>query len=78
MTHELKIDPGYFRSVWDGYKLFEIRKNDRGFCAEDVVILKEYDSKTDTFSGREVRGRITYVTDYRQMPGYVVFGFERI
>lgn len=30
-THHLKILPMYFNDVRSGLKIFEIRKNDRGF-----------------------------------------------
>lgn len=41
MTHELKIQPKYFRAILDGKKNFEIRKNDRGYKVGDKVVLKE-------------------------------------
>lgn len=43
MTHHLKIWPQYYEAVRDGRKTFEIRKNDRGFQAGDMVELKWFD-----------------------------------
>lgn len=42
-THELKTWPGPFAEVKAGRKLHEVRDNDRGFAAGDVVVLREWD-----------------------------------
>lgn len=90
MIHELKIAPEYFQEVFLGHKNFEIRKNDRGFSVGDVVILNECDvlatttawatgshtEKKVTYTGRKLARKITYITDYMQQDGYVVFGME--
>lgn len=77
MTHELKIDSNYFDDILNNFKKFEIRKNDRNFSKEDIVILKEIDSNRD-YTGRIITVKIIYITNYKQKKGYVVFGFERI
>jgi len=77
MVHELKTLPCFFRATLAGDKLFEIRNNrDRGFQKGDTVILKEWDlgAIQGTFTGCEIRGKITYVCDFAQREGYVVFG----
>lgn len=73
--HDLKIRPEYFGAVLDGSKRFEIRKNDRNFQVGDTIALREWD---DDYTGRGWSGRITYVTDYMQRPGHVVFGIESL
>lgn len=78
MTHELKIWPEFFQVAWVGHKLFEIRKNDRNFKERDEITLSEYDPKEDDYTGREIEGIITYVTDFKQTKGYVVFGYYEI
>jgi hypothetical protein len=60
-THYLKTVQPYFDEIKQGNKRFEFRKNDRDFQVGDEVYLQEYDKETDTFSGKEVRGTITYV-----------------
>ena len=79
ITHELKIAPSYFAAVIAGDKTFEIRDNsDRDFQNGDLVVLREFDSTisqvpTLCYTGKSVTKVITYVTDYAQQPGFVVF-----
>lgn len=75
MNHELKILPQYFEPVSTGVKTFEIRKNDRGFNAGDTVTLREWDDQMQGYTGDTVDVEITYVSNYEQQPGWVVFGF---
>lgn len=77
MKHELKTKEEFFRSIWAGTKTFEIRNNDRDFHVDDEVVLEEIMKDTeDVRTGREVEGWITYVTDFQQKEGYVVFSFR--
>jgi len=77
MHHELKILPRYFQPVLDGAKPFEIRDNsDRNFQEGDTVTLNEWDG--ERYTGRRAKRLITFVTDYAQQPGYVVFGMKEL
>lgn len=74
--HRLKILPSFFEAVCDGIKTFEIRDNtDRGFQKGDDVELAEWDG--EKFTGRNCVVIISYVTNFKQREGYVVFGFEK-
>jgi hypothetical protein len=77
MAHYLKTVQPYFERVFDCSKRFEVRWNDRDFEEGDEIYLQEYDVETKLYSGREVRGKITYVLkDYEHIEyGFVVFGF---
>ncbi len=77
MEHNLKIANEYFEAVNEGLKTFEIRNNDRNFKVEDIVNLEEIDENKE-YTGRKVTGKITYITNYAQMSGYVVFSFVKI
>ena len=59
----LKSWPTYFEGLWTKNKVAEIRKDDRGsgFMPGDLLILREYDPKTDKYSGREVHAKVLYV-----------------
>src|SRR5262245_27353106 len=60
-VHDLKSWPEMFGPVLDGTKTFELRRNDRDFHTGDHIVLREYDPNTDSYSGREIVKRITYV-----------------
>jgi len=77
MEHNLKIANEYFEAVNEGLKTFEIRNNDRNFKVEDIVNLEEIDENKE-YTGRKVTVKITYITNYAQMSGYVVFSFVKI
>lgn len=74
MMHELKILPEFFKAVRSYDKRFEIRKNDRNFKVGDSILLREWDGENG-YTGRTYQAEITYITDFAQKYGYVVFGF---
>lgn len=74
MVHELKILPEFFEAVTSRRKQFEIRKNDRPFQVGDLVILREWDH--GKYTGNSYHVFITYLTDFGQPEGQVVFGFQ--
>nr|WP_052008642.1 DUF3850 domain-containing protein [Listeria aquatica] len=74
--HPLKILPKYYLDVISGHKCFEIRENDRDFQVGDYVILREWDGKE--YTGSSMKVKITYITDYMQRDGQVVFGFRKL
>lgn len=76
MHHDLKILTVYYPRVLEGSKPFEIRFNDRNFQEGDTVTLNEWDG--ERYTGRAVTRQLTFVTDYAQQPGYVVFGMREI
>lgn len=76
MEHKLKIQQKYFEPVIQGKKRFEIRKNDRNFKVGDIVVLEEID-ENNAYTGDSFKTKITFITDYQQKNGYVVFGISR-
>jgi hypothetical protein len=76
-VHELKSIPEYFKAVLDGFKTFEVRKNDRGFKVGDELLLKEwYEEKG--YSGREIVCVVQYILDTTEYckEGYVVMAIK--
>lgn len=74
-THILKVIKPFFKELKNGNKKFEVRFNDRNFQAGDNLILKEYCSKTEKFTGKRISKGITYVLTGGQFgieEGYVV------
>ena len=39
-THYLKCIPIYFYAIRDGFKPYEVRKDDRHFCVGDILVLR--------------------------------------
>lgn len=62
MIHDLKTWPEPFADVWSGLKRFEVRdRSDRTFDRLDGVLLREWSPDGSGYTGRAVRGTITYV-----------------
>ncbi|WP_254698569.1 ASCH/PUA domain-containing protein [Parageobacillus sp. VR-IP] len=78
MKHLLKIWPEYFEAVRSGKKTFEIRKNDRGFQVNDLLLLQEYNPKTQEYTGRELLVEVTYITDFGQPKNQVVISIVKV
>lgn len=78
MIHELKTEHKYFQAVADGVKLFEIRRNDRGFGVGDKLRLLEYDRQQEQYSGRVLYCDVTWMMgDAPYVPdGYVCMSIK--
>lgn len=85
-VHELKTWAPYYDAVKRGEKTFEVRRDDRGFQRDDIVILRRcvqsasglWDVECD-YHGKpkhEMRFRIGWILTGGQFgiePGYVAF-----
>ena len=58
--HNKKLIQPYFDDVWNENKTFEIRKNDCNYQVGDLLILREFDKKTDKYTGDWIMTKITY------------------
>ena len=83
MIHAVKTEPEYFSDVIEGWKTFEVRKNDRGYLAGDYLALNEYEPKAgvpdqNCYTGKSALFIIRYVLDDPAYckKGYVVLGLE--
>lgn len=75
--HELKCWPEYYAPLADGRKPFELRRNDRPYAVGDILIEREYEPVTRTYSGRQCRALVTYtLTGMGLQPGYVALGIK--
>lgn len=72
--HNLKIKAEYALPKFNGDKMFEIRKNDRNYEVGDVVMYNIIDNEELNRKFVAKFYKITYITDYAQQDGYVVFG----
>lgn len=60
-VHELKCWPEFYALLLAGEKMFELRKNDRGFRVGDALLLREYNPADDAYTGREMCRAVTCV-----------------
>ena len=62
-THELKCWPEFFQAILKGQKTHDLRRgDDRTFRVHDLIKLREFDPRTEGYSGREQIVEITYIT----------------
>lgn len=60
-VHTLKSWPEFFEPVFKGEKTYELRRNDRDFHVGEDLLLQEYEPKSNTYTGREVRAEIKHM-----------------
>lgn len=72
-----KILPEYFQEVKCGKKNFEIRRDENGIRAGDLLVLAEWNGKC--YTGSRIMRQVKYVLrdaeKYGLMPGYCIIGF---
>ncbi len=84
MVHELKTWKEYFQLVASGDKPFELRKNDREFLAGHELKLMEYDKDSNTYTGRILHRKITYILqgaeaeNFGLKEGYCIMVLENV
>lgn len=79
ITHDLKTWPEYFEAVWEGKKLFEVRKNDRHFRVGDQLCLREWNPGTREYTGRHVYTSVTFILpggEFGVSEDYVVLSLD--
>lgn len=79
-THDLKTWPPFFQAVLDGVKPFELRPDDRGFRAGDVLRLREWEPHCEAYTGRETTRTVTYVASgplFGLLPNWCILGLSR-
>lgn len=59
--HKLKTWPEYYKATCTGEKLFEVRKNDRGFEVYDTLLLMEYDPIQKKYTGKVKAFKVTFI-----------------
>lgn len=80
--HELKTISTYFDAVAEGRKTFEVRRNDRGFQAGDLLyLIRVTDDYSRRATGERLTRRITYLLQGGQFgiePGFCVLGLGEV
>ncbi|MBL1227257.1 DUF3850 domain-containing protein [Enterococcus sp. BWR-S5] len=84
IVHDLKIDPDYFRDLELGSKTFEVRKDDRPFRVNDLLLLQSFDQKSKEYTGSMVFAIIVGIFGRKEKEkdfvkdGYVILSIELI
>ena len=65
-THILKSWLQFFGAICEGKRTHELRRNDRNFNVGDILILREFDSQLERYTGRECKAEITSMTSFSQ------------
>lgn len=60
-----KILPEYFEAVASGKKKFELRLNDFEVNEGDTLVLEEWDSKTERYTGRKIEKKVSYIAKFK-------------
>lgn len=60
-VHRLKTWQPYFQDLRSGKKTFELRKNDRNFRVDDVLVCEEWDQNKEEYTSRKLYFRVPYV-----------------
>lgn len=71
-THFVKAWPRYFSAYLDGTKPWSIRLDDRNYMDGDELVIQEWNSTEDCYTGRKASFRIVKVWD--QMPDFIPKG----
>lgn len=67
MKHKKKICPEYFEKIADGSKTFELRLADWKCEEGDILVLQEWNPKTQKYTGRKIEKKATYVAETKDM-----------
>jgi hypothetical protein len=52
--HHLKVWPHFYDGLVDGSKTYEVRRNDRGFAVDDILVLHDWNQDTSTYTERPI------------------------
>lgn len=80
-THELKLNKEFFEDVRSGRKTFEIRENDRGYQAGDILELRCWSTShhcyTEPYS--PIKKKVSYVlSGWGLKEGYVALALADV
>jgi len=86
MTIEKKVLSKYFQAILDGDKTFEVRLADFECHKGDILVLKEWDDKSQAFTGRTLEKKISFIVKTKDLDfwkpeeieeyGYQIIGFK--
>lgn len=80
--HTLKTHSRFFDDIWNGFKMFELRFDDRDYQVGDILYLYRYENGIKT-EGKSMKAQILYILKYSDFPdglkeGYVILQLAKI
>jgi len=60
-VHDLKCWPDIFEVMNKKIKTFDLRKNDRDFKINDILVLHEYDPNEKKYTGNVISRKVIYI-----------------
>lgn len=65
MKIKKKVWPEYFEKLASGEKNYELRLGDFKPKQGDILVLQEWDPKTNRYTGRELEKEVTYSATFK-------------
>lgn len=62
---EKKVWTEYYQQIFEGKKTFELRLNDFEIEEGDILFLREWDPKTNGYTGREMEKKVGFVGKWK-------------
>jgi hypothetical protein len=67
MKIEKKTWPDFFEKILSGEKNFDLRLNDFECKPGDILVLREWDPKNNSYTGRAIEKEVTYVLRTKEL-----------
>ena len=77
MIIKKKCWPEYFEKVLSGDKKLELRLADFECSIGDILLLEEYDPKTQRYTGRKLSRKITYIIKTKDFDFWTAVDIEQ-
>lgn len=79
MIHELKCENPHFTHIWNEYKTFELRFNDRNYKLGHELWLNEYIPNPNGYEGqylaRRIKVKVIHTMTYNDFPSAIMPGW---
>jgi len=86
MIIEKKTTPEFFQKILENIKTFDLRLNDFECKQGDILLLREYNPETKSYTGRKLEKKIKFVLKTKDLKfwtkeeidknGFIVLGFD--
>ena len=78
MIRERKCWPKYFEAILTGTKNFELRLGAFECDIGDILLLREWDPQTQTYTGRQLKREVTFILDTKTLSFWTEEEIQRL